>query len=79
MISGCHIGMEDLTITHLQSAGDTWLYCNAAEREMEKLKALLGRFEAVSSLMMNMGKGMMVVSGASLQRTTNLAAVSILR
>lgn len=65
-IKGVSVAANGPTLTHLQFADDTIVFCNASLEEFLNVKRLLSFFEAVSGLKINFHKS--VVSGQGLSQ-----------
>lgn len=59
------VGNEGPTLTHLQFADDTLVFCNASVAEIQVVKKLLGDFEEISGLKINYHKTIMCGIGLS--------------
>lgn len=55
-ILGFRVGSGEVTISHLQFADDTMIFCDADVRQLGYLKCLLRCFEAVLGLKINLAK-----------------------
>jgi len=57
------VGGKRETITHLQFADDTLLFCEANELQLKNIKRVLLSFQAFSGLAVNYSKSGLIVLG----------------
>ncbi|XP_028102574.1 uncharacterized protein LOC114301812 [Camellia sinensis] len=76
LIKGAVVGSNDLSITHLQFADDTIIFCEAEREEVLTVKRILRCFEIVSGLKINYYKS--VVCGIGLSDELSKEYVSML-
>lgn len=55
-ISGCKVGSSEVSISHLQFADDTMIFCEADVRQVGYLRCILRCFEVVLGLRTNLAK-----------------------
>lgn len=55
-ISGFKVGSREVSVSHLQFANDTMIFCDANIRQLGYLRCIHRRFEAVSGLKINIVK-----------------------
>jgi len=63
LFQGLQVGRQGVTITHLQFAEDTLLFCEAKEESLQNIKGLLLGFQSFSGLAVNYSKSGLIVFG----------------
>jgi len=74
LFRGLQVGRKGVTVTHLQFADDTLLFCEANEMFLRNIKSILLSFEEFSGLAVNYSKSGFMVFGKEDEWATQLAA-----
>lgn len=75
LISGVRVASNGPTVSHLQFADDTVIFCDANEEEVRNAKAIIWCFEAMSGLKVNFFKSGVIGVGVEENRVMPLADI----